>query len=108
MVSRSLPSGVNLRMVWSPSSVQYKPRHDLLYASASLSRLDMPGANPCLAAPVFSPTLGPCTTSCSVLEHRRVPHTSADGQRGLPSTSFRHSGVLQRARAAPPATDLPL
>jgi hypothetical protein len=36
-----------------------KPRHDLLYASASLSRLDMPGANPCLAAPVFSPTLGP-------------------------------------------------
>jgi len=36
-----------------------KPRHDLLYASASLSRLDMPGANPCLAAPVFSPTLDP-------------------------------------------------
>ena len=27
--------------------------HDLLYASASLSRLDMPGVNPCLAAPVF-------------------------------------------------------
>jgi len=37
----------------------HKPRHDLLYASASLSRLDMPGANPCLAAPVFSPTLDP-------------------------------------------------
>src|SRR6266446_3075562 len=56
----------------------------------------------------FFPTLDPCTTSCSVLEHRRVPHTSADGQRVLLSTSFRRSGVLQRARAAPPATDLPL
>src|SRR5712691_3603220 len=50
-----------------------KPRHDLLYASASLSRLDMPGANPCLAAPVFSPTLDPCTTSCSVMRHEGEP-----------------------------------
>ena|SRR5438309_3889104 len=42
-----------------PDGTVHKPRHDLLYASASLSRLDMPGANLCLAAPVFSPTLGP-------------------------------------------------
>jgi hypothetical protein len=44
-----------------------KLRHDLLYASASLSRLAFPEENPHLAAPVFSPTLGLGTTSWSVL-----------------------------------------
>src|SRR5438552_17813313 len=44
-----------------------KPRHDLLYASASLSRLDMPGANPCLAAPVFSPYARSHVLHCVVL-----------------------------------------
>src|SRR6266446_1618775 len=51
-----------------------KPRHNLLYASASLSRLGMTGVIPRLAAPVFYPTLGPCTTSCSVLCLRRGSH----------------------------------
>src|SRR5712691_12105385 len=48
--------------------------HDLLYASTSLSRLGIARANPRLAASVFYPTIGPCTTSCSVLCLRRGSH----------------------------------
>src|SRR6266446_155744 len=57
-----------------PGGIASKPRHNLLYASASLSRLGMTGVIPRLAASVFYPTLGPCTTSCSVLCLRRGSH----------------------------------
>src|SRR6266852_2513831 len=57
-----------------PTLSPSKPRHDLLYASASLSRLGIARANPRLAAPVFYPTIGPCTTLCSVLCLRRGSH----------------------------------
>ena len=67
-----------------------------------------PGHTRAWPRPFVSPTIGLWTPSWSVLEHRRVPDTSADGQRGLLSTSFRRAGVRQRARAAPPATALPL
>jgi Transposase domain (DUF772) len=76
-----------------------KPRHDLRYASASLSRLGIVRANPRLATPVFSPTLGPCTTLCSVI-HRRRHHMSASSQRALGAPSFRRSGARQKALTA--------
>ena len=58
---------------------------------------------PRLAVPLFCPTLGPCTTSCSVLYQRRH-HMSASGQRAPGAISLRRSGALQRALTALPAT----
>src|SRR2546428_6245429 len=43
-----------------------KPRHDILATSGNFSRLDLPGANPRLAAPGFPSRICPCITSCSV------------------------------------------
>jgi hypothetical protein len=44
----------------------HKPRHDILATSGNLSGLDLPGANPRLAAPGFPSRICLCITSCSV------------------------------------------
>jgi hypothetical protein len=65
------------RLLTTPDAdILRKPRHDILYASASLSGLALPEDNPRLAGPIFCPTLGLCTTSCSV-SHQRRHHMSA-------------------------------
>ncbi len=61
-VHKLIPLGVQVVLLgdgeFDGMTLQHKPRHDLLYASASLSRLGIARANPRLAAPVFYPTIG--------------------------------------------------
>ena len=52
------------------TELQSKPRHDLLYASASFRRLDFRRSKPALSPGHPCLKMLSCTISCSVLEYR--------------------------------------